>query len=151
MPPVTVAEEVRDFDHELAAGEMAGVLVTLARNLELENEALLRGDEALLEVVDHGDRLEEMRERLRTAAATGEVALTHYDFDDIDVSLVVPFGEQTGLSLGLTGTGTMVTETRDADGTMLERESSPFRLTFAMRRALGDRWMNVGVLPPPED
>jgi hypothetical protein len=40
----------------------------------------------------------------------------------------------------------MITETRDADGGLIERESSPFDLTFAMRRATGDRWMNVAVL-----
>jgi Na+-translocating ferredoxin:NAD+ oxidoreductase RnfD subunit len=147
LPAVTVDAEVRDFDHELAGPEMDAVLVTLARNLELENQALLQRDEAILEAVDHGDRLEEMRERLRTAAARGETVVTHYDFDDIEVTLLVPFGAQTGLSLGLTGRGTMVDETRDANGEVIASESSPFHLTFAMRRALGDRWMNVAVLP----
>jgi Na+-translocating ferredoxin:NAD+ oxidoreductase RnfD subunit len=150
LPAVTVDEEVRDFDHELAGDEMAGVLVTLAHNLELENQAILTGDEALLEAIAHGDRLDEMRDRLRAAEASGQVVLTHYDFHDIDVSLVVPFGEQTGLSLGLTGRGTMIEETRDVDGTVIGQEESPFHLTFAMRRALGDRWMNVGVLPPQD-
>ena len=147
LPSVTVADEVRDFDHELADAEMSGVLVTLARNLELENLALLERDEAILEAVDHGDRLDEMRERLRAAEASGATVVTHYDFDDIEVSLLVPFGAQTGLSLGLTGRGTMIEETRDANGTVIDQESSPFHLTFAMRRALGDRWMNVAVLP----
>ena len=150
LPSVTVAEEVRDYDHELAGGEMAGVLLALARNLELENQALLDRDESILEAVDHGDRLDEMRERLRSAEATGETVLTHYDFEDIQVGLVVPFGEQTGLSLGLTGRGTLIEERRDADGTLIERDTSPFHLTFAVRRALGDRWMNVGVLSPQE-
>ncbi len=147
LPSITVDAEVRDFDHELAGAEMTGVLVTLARNLELENQALLQGDEDILEAVDHGDRLDEMRERLRAAEASGETVLTHYEFDDIDVTLLVPFGAQTGLSLGLTGRGTMTEETRDADGNVIGRDTSPFHQTFAMRRALGDRWMNVGVLP----
>ena len=73
--------------------------------------------------------------------------LTHYEFEAIDVSLLVPFGQQTGLSLGLAGRGTMVTETVDADGAVISRESAPFDLTFAMRRATGARWMNVAVLP----
>jgi Na+-translocating ferredoxin:NAD+ oxidoreductase RnfD subunit len=147
LPPVTVDEEVRDYDHELAGGEMTGVLVALARNLELENQALLQRDEAILEAVDHGDRLDEMRARMRTAAASGQTVVTHYDFDGIEVTLLVPFGAQTGLSLGLTGRGTMIEETRDADGAVIDRASSPFHQTFAMRRALGDRWMNVAVLP----
>ena len=147
LPPITVADEVREFDHELAGAEMTQVVLTLARNLELENQALLRRDDGLLRAVNHGDRLVEMRERLAQAAATGTTVLTHYAFDAIDVTLLVPFGAQTGLSLGLTGTGTMLLETRDASGAVVERESAPFELTFAMRRATGERWMNVAVLP----
>ena len=150
LPTITVDADVRDFDHELAGAEMSEVLVTLARNLELENQALLHRDEEILEAVDHGDRLDEMRERLRTAETSGETVLTHYEFDDIDVTLLVPFGAQTGLSLGMTGRGTMIEETRDADGNVIGQQSSPFHLTFAMRRALGDRWMNVGVLTPDD-
>ena len=50
---------------------MNEVVVTLARNLELENQALLRRDESILVAVDHGDRLVEMQERLRAAATRG--------------------------------------------------------------------------------
>ena len=136
-----------DFDHELAGPGMQEVLVTLARNLELENQALLRGDEAILVAVDHGDRLVEMQSRLRDAVASGTTVTAHYQFDSIDVSLLVPFGAQTGLSLGLAGRGTMVEETRDAAGAVISSQSAPFELTFAMRRATGARWMNVAVLP----
>jgi Na+-translocating ferredoxin:NAD+ oxidoreductase RnfD subunit len=146
LPAITVGTDVVDFDHELAGPGMNEVVVTLARNLDLENEALLRRDGSILVAVDHGDRLVEMQERLRTASTSRTTVLTHYQFDTIDVSLLVPFGVQSGLSLGLAGRGTMVTETRDADGGLIGRESSPFDLTFAMRRATGDRWMNVAVL-----
>ncbi len=147
LPTVTVAQEVVDFDHELAGPGMQEVLVTLARNLELENEALLRGDEAILIAVDHGDRLVEMQSRLRDAVASGTTVTAHYQFDTIDVSLLVPFGAQEGLSLGLAGRGTMVEEVHDAAGTVVSSQSAPFDLTFAMRRATGARWMNVAVLP----
>jgi hypothetical protein len=30
---------------------------------------------------------------------------------------------------------------------MLESHDAPFTTTFVMRRALGDRWLNVAVLP----
>ena len=148
LPPVTVAADVADFDHELAGAGINDVVVTLARNLELENQALLRRDEEILVAVDHGDRLAEMRERLQAAEASGTTVLTHYAFDEIDVALIEPFGVQTGLVLGLSGRGTMTEETRDADGNVVSEDSAPFDLTFAMRRATGDRWMNVGVLPP---
>jgi hypothetical protein len=147
LPPITIDPEVLDYDHTLAGAGMAEVVVTLARNLDLENQALLRRDEAILEAVDHGDRLDEMRAQLEAASTSGTTTLAHYEFDDINVRLLVPFGAQTGLSLGLDGRGTMTTETRDASGEVTGRESAPFDLTFAMRQATGDRWMNVAVLP----
>jgi len=147
LPKITVDPDVVDFDHELAGPGMAEVVVTLARNLELENHALLSGDAAFLVAVDHGDRLEEMRSRLEEAEAAGAAVVIQYQFDTIDVSLIEPFGAQTGLSLGLTGRGTMIEETHDPAGTVVSRESAPFELTFAMRRATGARWMNVAVLP----
>ena len=73
--------------------------------------------------------------------------MTHYLFDSIDVSLLVPFGQQTGLSLGLLGRGTKVEEVYDTAGALQGRTESPFEETFAMRRATGDRWLNVAVLP----
>ena len=150
LPPITVDQDVLDYDHTLAGPGMTEVVVTLARNLELENQALLRRDDSILTAVDHGDRLEEMRQQLEAASASGTTVVTHYEFDEIDASLLVPFGAQTGLSLGLAGRGTMISETRDADGDVIGRDSSPFDLTFAMRRATGDRWMNVAVLPADE-
>jgi Na+-translocating ferredoxin:NAD+ oxidoreductase RnfD subunit len=146
LPEISVSEDVVSFDHELAGPGMQAVLVTLAENLELENEALRRGDDSILAAVDHGDRLDEMRGRLEAASASGPV-VTHYLFDSIDVSLLVPFGQQTGLSLGLLGRGTKIEEVYDAAGALQGRTESPFEETFAMRRATGERWLNVAVLP----
>ena len=41
----------------------------------------------------------------------------------------------------------MTEETYDAGGQLQERTSAPFATTFVMRRATGDRWLNVAVLP----
>jgi hypothetical protein len=147
LPVITVGDDVVEYDHELAGEGINEVVVTLARNLELENQALLRESDAILVEVDHGDRLDEMRLLLAEAVETGITVVTRYEFDTIDVGLLVPFGAQTGLSLGLAGRGTMVTETVDGEGSVIGRETAPFDLTFAMRRATGDRWMNVAVLP----
>ena len=39
----------------------------------------------------------------------------------------------------------MTEETYDAGGALLStRATAPFEQTFAMRRATGDRWLNVG-------
>ena len=146
LPAITVSNDVISFDHELAGPEMQAVLVTLAENIEFENEALMRRDSSILAAIDHGDRLNEMEGRVAAAAAGEPVVLTHYLFDAIDVSLLVPFGQQTGLSLGLASTGTKVEETYDAAGQLTNRVESPFEATFAMRRATGDRWLTVGVL-----
>jgi Na+-translocating ferredoxin:NAD+ oxidoreductase RnfD subunit len=148
LPPITVDREVVDFDHELGGAGMEAVVVTLAQNLELENQALLQRDTALLPEVDHGDRLVEMQGRLQQAGAEGATTLAHYAFEAIDVSLLVPFGRQDGLSLGLRGRGTLTEERYDTAGRLQERTQSPFRLTFAMRQATGTRWMLVAVLPP---
>ena len=71
LPAITVGTDVVDFDHELAGPGMNEVVVTLARNLELENQALLRRDGEILVAVDHGDRLVEMQERLRRPRRRG--------------------------------------------------------------------------------
>ncbi len=146
-----MGDDVLSFDHTLDATGMASVVVTLGQNLELENQALLKRDATLLPAVDHGDRLDEMQQRLADAAAMGTTTIQHYRFDSIDTRLLVPFGKQTGLSLGLDGRGTVTEETYDANGALLSRREAPFAQTFALRRALGDRWLNVGVLPIGSD
>jgi len=147
FPPITVDQGVADWDHSIAGPGAQEIVLTLAENLELENQALVRRDESILPAVDHGDRLTEMRGRLDAAAAGGETAITHYRFDSLDMRLIEPFGVQTGLSLGLDARGTLTEEIHDAAGNVTSTRDAPFALTFVMRRATGDRWLNVGVLP----
>ncbi|HEY7451891.1 MAG TPA: hypothetical protein VIA02_05155 [Candidatus Limnocylindria bacterium] len=123
------------------------ILVTLAENLELENQALLDRDVSILEAVDHGDRLAEMRARLAEAEATGEAVVRHYAFDEVHVVLIQPFGVQSSSSLGFESRGTLVEERYDETGDLISRESGPFQQTFVVRRPFGDRWMIVAVLP----
>jgi hypothetical protein len=148
LPAITVHDDVTSFDSTLTPAGLGPVVVTLGQNLELENAALLRRDESLLPQVDHGDRLAEMQKALADARATGSTTIVHYRFDTIDASLLVPFGAQTGLSLGLHGRGTATRETYDANGTLVSSRTEPFDRVFAVRRATGARWLNVGVLPP---
>ena len=148
LPPITIDPEVIEFDHERAGDGMHEVVVALSQDLALETRALLERDEQLLAAVDHGDRLDEMLARLDEAEATGMTTVDRYDFDAIHVTLLVPFGQQSGLSLGLTGRGTLVTERYDSGGRLAGSETGPFERTFAMRQATGSRWMLVAVLPP---
>ena len=148
FPTITVDRDVADWNHEIAGPGAQAIVLTLAENLELENQALLRADASILPAVDHGDRLAEMQGRLQDAVATGRTVIARYRFDTLDMSLLEPFGVQSGLSLGLDARGTMTEETYDAAGSLQGRETSPFALRFVMRRATGDRWLNVAVLPP---
>ena len=146
LPVITV--DVPAWDDSTKASIAQGILVSLAENLELENQALLRKDPAILTAVDHGDRLKEMQARLREAETTGRTVIEHYDFDDVRVVVISPFGVQTGGSIGFVSTGTLTRETFDAGGALLDRQTEPFDRVFAVRRPTGDRWMNVGNLPP---
>jgi hypothetical protein len=149
LPSITVAPEVIDFDHTLEGAGIQQVLVTLAQNLEVENQALVRRDGALLAAVDHGDRLTQMQAALDRAREVGTATVHHYDFENVDVSLIVPFGVQTGLSLGFHVTGTVTEDLVDYNGNVMSSTTRPVDTLFAVRRATGARWLNVGELSPP--
>jgi Na+-translocating ferredoxin:NAD+ oxidoreductase RnfD subunit len=143
----TISVNITGWDETIAGPTAQLILVALAENLELENQALLRSDASILTAADHGDRLREMQARVRDAAASGRVTIDHYRFDTVHVVLLQPFGVQTGGSIGFESRGTVTEETYDAGRNLLDRRTSPFALTFAVRRATGDRWLNVAVLP----
>jgi hypothetical protein len=147
FPTITVDQGVLDWDHEISGEGAQQIVLTLAENLELETQALLRQDESILKAVDHGDRLDDMQGRLLDARTSGTTVVERYLIDDVHVTLLVPFGRQDGLSLGLESTGTMTTETYDDAGDLQSSESSPFASTFVLRRATGGRWLNVAQLP----
>ena len=148
FPTITVEQDVSDWNHEIAGAGAQELVLNLVENLELENQALLRADATILEAVDHGDRLEEMQDRLRDAETTGTTVIERYQIDDVNVTLLVPFGRQESLSLGLDSRGTVTKETYDSSGDLQTRASSPFATTFALRQVTGGRWLNVAVLPP---
>ena len=147
LPPISVAQPVIDFDPRFAEGEAQTVAITLAQNLEVENQALVRRDPALLRAVDHGDRLADMLGRVAAAQGAATVVVTHYRFDSMSLSLIKPFGVQTALSLGVAATGTQVDETVDTSGAVVSRQTSRFQQTFVLRRVTGARWLNVAILP----
>jgi hypothetical protein len=147
FPAITVEQDVSDWNHEISGRGVQQLLLTLTENLELERQALIRGDATILDAVDHGDRLEEMKARLAEAAAAGVTVVERHEIDAVNVTLLEPFGRQDGLSLGLESRGTVIEETYDAGGVLRGRESSPFATTFVMRQATGGRWLTVAVQP----
>lgn len=147
MPTITVDQEVLDWNHEITGPGAQQIVLTLVENLELENEALRRSDPTILEVVDHGDRLDTLMAALLDARQTGTTVLHHYVIDTVNVTLLVPFGRQDGLSLGLEAQGTVWTQTVTAEGATTDGAPAPFATTFVMRQATGSRWLNVAELP----
>ena len=81
------------------------------------------------------------------ARASGRIPVEHYRFEDAHLVLIIPFGVQSGLSLGVQTSGTVVREVYDRAGTLLERTEAPFEETFAMRQVTGARWLTVGTPP----
>jgi Na+-translocating ferredoxin:NAD+ oxidoreductase RnfD subunit len=147
FPAITVQQDVLDWNHEITGSGAQEIVLVLAENLQLENQALRRGDESILEAVDHGDRLDQMRERLRQSVASGVTVVQQYQIDEVHVTLLIPFGRQDGLSLGLESRGTVTAQTYDASGNVQSRVSSAFATTFVVRRATGARWLTVAELP----
>lgn len=146
LPRISVAQDVVDWNHEISGEGAKEIVLTLAENLELEREALRLGDVGILEVVDHGDRLDEMRRRIQDTVG-GTRVVEQYQIEDVNITLVVPFGMQAGLSLGVESQGTVTTETYDVEGDLQSRSSAPFATSFVMGRPTGGRWLNVAVRP----
>ena len=94
-------------------------------------------DASILTAINHGDRLDEMRARLEAAEATGVTEIERYQIDDVTVTLLVPFGKQEGLSLGLESRGTVTEETYDAAGELESTHDVAVRPD--VRRPPGDR------------
>jgi hypothetical protein len=146
FPDITVDQDVLDWNHEISGAGAREIVLTLAENLELERRALLEADPAILEAVTHGDRLDDLRERLERAEESGTTVVEQFQIDDVNLRLIVPFGRQTGLSLGLESRGTVTTETYDGDQ-LQDRTAAPFAKTFVMSRPTGARWLDVAEQP----
>ncbi|MFM8016933.1 MAG: hypothetical protein ACKPCO_12865, partial [Actinomycetota bacterium] len=151
FPSIRVDQAVIDWNHEINVEGARAIVLTLAENLALESQAALENDAKLLEAITHGDRLEAMQARLSDAALSGQTVVDTYDIDDVRVTLLVPFGRQDGLSLGMITEGTRLTEVRDSSGTVVSRRTESFETMWAMRRATGARWLIVAELPVPDN
>jgi hypothetical protein len=147
FPTIAVEQGVLDWNHAIAGTGAQDVVLTLAENLELESQALLRADPSILTAVDHGDRLDAMKTNLQEATATGVTVIHRYRIDHVNVTLIVPFGRQDGLSLGMQSRGTVTEERYDAAGHLQSSTDQSFATTFVVRRATGGRWLNVAELP----
>lgn len=149
FPDITVDREVIDWNHEIDEEGARAIVLVLGENLQLERTALLDGDRALLEAVDHGDRLDALVVQLDESAQSGVTVVRSYRFDSVHVTLLVPFGRQDGLSLGMVSKGSVTIEHIRTDGTVIATSTEPFDTMWAVRRATGDRWLIVAEFPAP--
>lgn len=147
LPTITIDQDVLDWNHTISGAGAEAIVLTLAENLEMENQALLRADPTILTAVDHGDRLDDMTARLDDAKVSGTTVIHRYHIDEVHVTLIVPFGRQDGLSLGLQSRGTVSIDTYDSAGHLRSSTDEPFGTTFVLRRATGGRWLDVAELP----
>jgi hypothetical protein len=151
FPAITVDQAVIDWNHEIDVAGAQAIVLTLTENLALENQAIAERDAALLEAITHGDRLEAMQARLRDAQLNNQTMNDDYQLDDVHVTLLVPFGRQDGLSLGIIASGYRTTEVRDEYGVVVSSSTVPFETMWAMRRATGARWLTIAELPVPDN
>jgi hypothetical protein len=142
LPGVTMAAEVAGLNSDVGAEGAEGLALILARNLEIEAEAMLRGESRLLLAADLGTRLTEMQGLVEQGVATGEWVVAHYEFDSLHLRVVETTGGQ-GSDLGFEATGVVQEVTYDADGVEIHRVSAPFASNFVLRQASGDRWLIV--------
>jgi hypothetical protein len=145
LPPVSVHPDVTDRG-DLSRVDAQAVAVTLAENLEVEAQALRRGEKSLLPSVDDGERLTALQGRVDDVIETGRAVVPHYAFDALHVVLVHSAG-QSGLSLGFEAIGTVEEVAYGVDGSELSRTTSPFARTFVLSRPTSARWLLVDTQP----
>ena len=147
LPTVSVDGSVTDWNHEITHEGAQQLVLELVENLEIESQALLHNDPSILTIVDHGDRLDDLRGQLAAAQQSGVTEVRSYQIKSAHLTLLVPFGRQDGLSLGVQTRGTVTIRVVHRDGSPDTVTTESFAIEFAMRRATGDRWLNVAALP----
>ena len=142
LPLITIDADVAALNSDIEAEAAADLAMMLAENLEMEAEAMRRGEARLLLAADFGARLAEMQRRVERSVATGEWVVADYRVDALHLRVVKTVGGQ-GAALGFDATGVIDEATYDADGVELRRDSAPFASTFVLRQTGGDRWLIV--------
>ena len=145
LPQVTLDPDVTDRG-DLSRADAQAIALTLAENLEVEAQALRRGERSLLSTVDDGQRLTTLQQRVDAVIETGRAVVPHYTFDELHVVLIHSAG-QSGLSLGFEAIGTVEEVTYRVDGSEGSRTTSPFARTFVLSRPTGERWLIVDTQP----
>jgi hypothetical protein len=150
LPSVTIDPEVAGISARLATPEGAQDLAaSLAFNLEVEQEAVIRGDATLLTAVDHGARLQKMQAQIEGSAYNGPRVASSYRFESLHLIVVFPGGVQTGANAGLVASGTVTDVDYTSSGQESSRIERPFAFTFALRQVRPGHWLITDTLESP--
>jgi hypothetical protein len=150
LPTVTIDPEVAGISARLATPAGAQDLAaTLAFNLEVENEAVIRGDATLLAAVDHGARLLDMQAKIQASPDDQPRVASNYRFDSLHLIVVFPGGLQSGPNAGLVASGTVTEVNYSSSGQEGSRTARPFAFTFALRQVRPGHWLITDTLESP--
>ena len=148
IDPATLPTITHEDDPMLGGIEADAIALMLAENLEIEAEAMIRGESEALLAADFGSRLEEMQGKMARFIASGEWTVPTHAFDSLHLRIVPAFGGQ-GMDLAFDATGTIREITYDADREVLATESRSFATTFVLRQATDDRWLILEATDMP--
>ena len=147
FPTITVEQDVVRLEPRDRRAGVHELVLTLAENLELESQALLRADATILRPSTTATGSMRCGRGSTTPRRPALTVVERYQIDDVNVTLLEPFGRQDGLSLGLESRGTVTEETYDADGRAAGAGASPFATTFVVRQAPAGGGSTSAVLP----
>jgi Na+-translocating ferredoxin:NAD+ oxidoreductase RnfD subunit len=143
LPSVSIDPEVAGLSAELATPAGAQDLAAaLAFNLQVEAEAIMTGDASLLDAVDHGNRLDDLRIAIEQASGGDRVVPT-YRFDTLHLSIVYPGGAQHGANAGLAATGVLTLTIYSAGGEYVDTTDQSIDVMFALRKLSSGRWLTT--------
>lgn len=149
LPAVTIDEEVRALNSEVAASDGRNLALALAENLAVEGEARRRSDPSLLRTVDHGARLLALERLIERDAVEKQRVVPTYHFETLHLRAIYGAESQLGPSLGFDASGGVETVTYDEAGAEVARQVDPFRTTFVLNQATGNRWLIVDQVETP--
>jgi hypothetical protein len=142
LPEVTAEDRV--YNLMGADADLVAVCTELVRILEVESIAVTARDHELLASVNHGVRLDELRQRIDAAGEDGAIMTESYDFASMHLDVFRGEG-QGNVSIGVIATGTLTQHLTQANGSSGEVATRPFERTFALRPGADGRWFLVAV------
>ncbi len=151
LPAIVIDPDVAALNRQLATQSGAAALVrSLLFNLDVEAQAIERGDAGLLVAVDHGQRLIDMTDSVQATSGHERIVST-YTFDHIHLGVVFPGGFQSGPNAGLSVTGTALDTTLAPDGAVLSTSQRAIVVEFTLRATESGTWLTSGTIPVTTD